>query len=83
MSGGDGSFKIFERINDNVYNVDLPSNYDANVTFNISYLFLFDVGEDLWMNPFKEKRDNMIKTIPKDSLQVPIGVNYKIKGKEA
>jgi hypothetical protein len=44
---------------------------------------LFDVGEDFWMNPFKEKRDNMIKTIPKDSLQVPIGVNYKIKGKEA
>jgi hypothetical protein len=34
------------------------------------------------MNPFKEKGDNMIKTIPKDSLQVPIGVNYKIKGKE-
>jgi hypothetical protein len=46
--------------------MDLPSNYGANVTFNISYLFLFDVGDDLWMNPFKEKGDNMIKTIPKD-----------------
>jgi hypothetical protein len=83
MSGGDKSFKILERINDNVYNVDLPSNYGANVTFNIFYHFLFDVGDNLWMKLFKEKGDNMIKTIPKDSLQVSIGVNYKIKGKEA
>jgi len=34
---------------------------------------LFDIGDDLWMNPFKKKRDDTIKTTPKDPLQVSIG----------
>jgi hypothetical protein len=40
--------------------MDLSGEYSVSATFNISYLFLFDVGDDLSMNPFKERREAMI-----------------------
>jgi len=51
MPIGDGPFQILEKLNDNAYKVNLPSDYNVSVTFNIFYLFLFDVG-DSWMNLF-------------------------------
>ena len=54
------SFKILERINDDANKMDLSGEYGVSATFNISYLFLFDVGDDLSMNPFKERREAMI-----------------------
>jgi len=36
----DGSFQIFDRINDNTYKVDIPSEYGVNAIFNI-FLSLF------------------------------------------
>jgi hypothetical protein len=45
MPIGDGPFQILEKLNDNAYKVNLPSDYNVSVTFNIFYLFLFDVGD--------------------------------------
>jgi hypothetical protein len=36
----DGSFQIFDRINDNTYKVDIPSEYGVNAIFN-TFLSLF------------------------------------------
>ena len=35
--------------------MDLPSEYNVFATFNVDVLSLFDVGEDLRLNPFKER----------------------------
>ena len=37
---------MLERINDNAYKIDLPCEYGVSVTFNVSRLSLFDVGND-------------------------------------
>jgi hypothetical protein len=51
-------FQILAKINDNVYKIDLLGEYDVNATFNIFDLFLFDVVDDLKLNPFKERVDD-------------------------
>jgi hypothetical protein len=43
---GDGPFQILERINNNAYKVDLLGECSVSVTFNVSNLTLFDVGDD-------------------------------------
>ena len=43
---GDGPFQVLERIGDNAYKLDLPSEYgNVSTTFNVSDLSLFDVGD--------------------------------------
>jgi len=74
---GDGPFQILERINDNAYKVDLPGEYGVSVTFNISDLTLFDVGDDSRSNPFEERKDdadqpNTKRNHANDPLEVPI-----------
>jgi len=64
------SFHIIERINKNTYKLNLPSEYDVNVVFNVSYLFLFDVGDDLRMNPFELRGNDTIQTTLRDPLEV-------------
>jgi hypothetical protein len=32
--------------------VDLPNEYGVSATFNVSNIFLFDVGDNSWMNLF-------------------------------
>ncbi|XP_031276789.1 uncharacterized protein LOC116135233 [Pistacia vera] len=55
---GDGPFQVLERINDNAYKLDLPSDYgNVSATFNVADLSLFDVG-DSRTNPFKEEGNN-------------------------
>ena len=54
----DGPFQVLARINDNAYKLDLSSKYNISATFNVSDLSLFDVGNDLRMNPFEERRNN-------------------------
>ncbi|XP_065635613.1 uncharacterized protein LOC136070113 [Quercus suber] len=51
---GDGPFQVLERINDNAYKLDLPSEYNISATFNVSNLSPFDVGDDSRTNPFEE-----------------------------
>ena len=51
---GNRLFQVLERINDNAYKLDLPSNCgNVNATFNVVDLSLFDVG-DMRMNHFEE-----------------------------
>ena len=67
--------------------MDLSGKYGVgvgvSVTFNVSDLSLFDVDDDSWMDPFKKRVDNMIKTTPKKSIANSNQVNYKIKGKRS
>ena len=41
-----GSFKIIEKINDNVYKLELPSEFGVSPTSNISYLKSYLGDED-------------------------------------
>ena len=52
---GDVPFQVLESINDNAYKLDLPDEYNVSVTFNVTDLSPFDVGDDLRTNPFQEK----------------------------
>ena len=52
---GDDPFQVLERINDNAYKLDLPGKYDVSVTFNVTDLSPFDVGDDLRANCFQEE----------------------------
>ncbi|KAG8501187.1 hypothetical protein CXB51_003299 [Gossypium anomalum] len=42
--GADGPFQVLEWINDNVYKLDLPSEYGVSASFNVADLSPFDVG---------------------------------------
>jgi len=72
MPRGDGLYQIIERINDNAYKVDLSGEYGVSATFNVSDLSLFNVGDDLRLNPFKKRGDDAIQP-SKDPLEVPVG----------
>jgi len=50
MPRADGPFEVLERINDNAYKVDLPSDYGVSTTFNVADLSPYladDYLEDL------------------------------------
>jgi len=68
-----GHFHIMERINDNAYKMDLLGEYVVSYLFNVSNLSLFYVGDDLRMNPFKQKENDVIQTIPRYLLKVEVG----------
>jgi hypothetical protein len=61
MPRGDDPYQIIEMINDNAYKVVLPSEYGVNATFNVSGLYLFNVGDDLRSNSFEERGDDAIQ----------------------
>ena len=75
MPWGDGHFQIIERINDNTYKVDLPREYGVSVTFNVTDLSLFDVGDDSRSNPIEERGDDAIQAL-KDPLEVQRGFQW-------
>jgi hypothetical protein len=81
---GDGPFQILEKINDNVYKVDLPGENKVSATFNVSDLSPFDVGEDSWLNPFEERGNDGNQGGPslKNPLQVPNGPITKSRAKK-
>jgi hypothetical protein len=68
-------------INDNAYKVDLLSEYGVHATFNISDLFLFNVGDDSRSNSFEERGDDMIQP-SKDPLEVPVGPITRLRAKK-
>ncbi|XP_071923180.1 uncharacterized protein [Coffea arabica] len=58
---GDGPFQVLERINDNAYKLELPSEYGISASFNVSDLSPFDFDtdfEDSRTNPFEEGRND-------------------------
>jgi len=63
---------IMEMINDNAYKMDLLGEY-VSYLFSVSNLSLFDVGDDLRMNPFKQKENDEIQTTPGYLLKVEVG----------
>ena len=60
---GYGQSKILKIINDNVYKVDLLGEYGVTTTFSVYDLSLFNVGDDLMLNFFEERMNNVIQTI--------------------
>lgn len=44
---GDGPFRVREKINDNVYKIDLPDDYGVSDTFNIEDLTHFHGSSEL------------------------------------
>ncbi|XP_060202503.1 uncharacterized protein LOC132630942 [Lycium barbarum] len=52
---GDGPFEVLERIGDNAYKLDLPSEYQVSATFNVSDLSLFDAGLNSRTNSSQEE----------------------------
>ncbi|GKV10964.1 hypothetical protein SLEP1_g22259 [Rubroshorea leprosula] len=60
---GDGLFHLIVRINDNAYELELPSEYNVSDTFNVFDFSPFDVSDNLRTNPFKEKGMMGIKMI--------------------
>jgi hypothetical protein len=80
---GDGPFQVLERINDNAYKLDLPGEYNISATFNVSNLSLFDVSDDLRLNPFKERGNDENQQAPlKDPLHVPVGLITRARSKK-
>ncbi|KAG7563749.1 Retrotransposon gag domain [Arabidopsis suecica] len=52
---GDGPFKILEKINDNAYRLELPSEVKISHTFNVADLSAYDPGDSvLRTKPFEE-----------------------------
>ena len=81
-SRGDGPFQVLERINDNAYKLDLPSEYNISATFNVSDLSPFDVGDDSRMNPFEEMKNDENQQAFKDPLHVSVGPITKARSKK-
>ena len=52
---GDDPFQVLERINDNAYKLDFPNEYNVSVSFNVTNLSPFDIGDNLRTIPFQEK----------------------------
>ena len=51
----DGPVQVLEHINDNAYKLDLRNEYNVSATFNVTNLSLFNVGDDLRANLFREE----------------------------
>ena len=81
--GWDGPFQVLVRINDNAYKLDLPSEYNISVTFNVSNLSPFNVGNDSRTNPFEERKNDENQQTPlKDSLHVPVVPITRVRSKK-
>ena len=58
---GEGPFKVLERINDNAYKIDMPSEDWVSSTFNVIDLYSFDIGvldAHSRMDSFQEGEDD-------------------------
>ena len=74
---------MLERINDNAYKLNLPGEYQVSVTFNVTNLSPFDVGDDLRTNPFQEEGNDggQARRRTLDPLEAPIGPMTRAKAK--
>jgi len=60
MPRSEGPFEVFERVNDNAYMIDLPSDYNVSATFNVSYLspYLHDTNQVDWRTNLLQKGED-------------------------
>ncbi|XP_019435376.1 PREDICTED: uncharacterized protein LOC109341859 [Lupinus angustifolius] len=70
---GDGPFRVLQKVNDNAYKLELPSEYgNISATFNVSDLTFFDVGDGDLISRSKslqEGGDDVNPNEPKDELR--------------
>jgi hypothetical protein len=81
ISRKDGHFQIIKRVNDNAYKVDLLGEYNVSATFNVSDIYLFDVGDDSRTNSFEERGNDTIQATPRDLLEILGGLVTKFRTK--
>ena len=55
----DGPFKVLRNINDNAYEIDLPSTYGVSTSFNVAHLSPFFGLDESRTTPFQEGEDDM------------------------
>ncbi|XP_071918726.1 uncharacterized protein [Coffea arabica] len=77
---GDGPFQVLERINDNAYKLEIPSEYGVHATFNVSDLSPFHADDefDLGTNRLQEEGTNekglkAARTSSAQVMQIPSG----------
>jgi len=51
-------FKVLRKINNNAYEIDLPSTYGVSTSFNVSDLSPFFGSEESRTTPFQEGEDD-------------------------
>ena len=74
---------MIEKINDNVYKLDLLGEYNVKASSNVVDLSPFDVGEDLQTNPFQERgNDKNQVTKPSQRSTDPGGPITRVKTKK-
>jgi hypothetical protein len=61
--------------------VDLSGEYGVRIIFNIYNLFFFYVGDDLRTSSFDERGNDAIQAIPRDPLEVLVGLVTELKAK--
>ncbi|KAH0757725.1 hypothetical protein KY290_021218 [Solanum tuberosum] len=67
---GVGPFQVLERLNDNLYKIDLPPEYQVQYTFNVCDLSPFSTFDDddssnLRTNSFQEGENDAIRIAPR------------------
>jgi hypothetical protein len=67
---GDGPFKVLEKINDNAYKIDLPTEYGVSKTFNVSDLSPYFEPLESRMTPFQEGVMRISQSMHKTSVDL-------------
>ena len=80
---GDGHFQVLERINDNAYKLDLPSEFNVSVTFIVTNLSLFYLGDNLSTNSLQEEGNDrgMAKEWSVDPLEITLSPMTRARAK--